>query len=239
VDTKTGEIIGFEALLRLRDHNISPGIFIPIAEETGHIIQIGRWVAEEAIMQLDRWRRKGFTKKVVSINYSSKQLRDRNYIRFLEHLLREYEICPEYVEVEITESFFLENDSQTKEFLRELKEIGFKLALDDFGTGFSSLNYLTFMPVDKIKLDKSINDKFLQSENTEVIDSIISLAHSLKLKITAEGIEEMDKYLLLKNGGCDYIQGYLFSKPLPADEIEQIYNSNLLERLEYNKYNLL
>jgi diguanylate cyclase (GGDEF)-like protein len=239
VDTKTGEIIGFEALLRLRDHNISPGLFIPIAEETGHIIQIGRWVAEEAIMQLDRWRKKGFTEKVVSINYSSKQLRDRNYIRFLKHLLQEYEICPEYVEIEITESIFLENDSQTKEFLQELKDTGFKLALDDFGTGFSSLNYLTFIPVDKIKLDKSINDKFLQSENTEVMDSIISLAHSLKLKITAEGIEEMDKYLQLKHGGCDYIQGYLFSKPLLADEIEHIYNLNLLERLEYNKYNLL
>ncbi len=235
VDTKTGEIIGFEALLRLKNHNISPSLFIPIAEECGHIIQIGRWVAEEAIMQLDRWRRKGFAEKVVSINYSSKQLRDRNYIQFMKNLLQRYEISPEYVEIEITESFFLENNSQTKEFLRAVKEAGFKLALDDFGTGFSSLNYLTFIPVDKIKLDKSINDKFLQTENTDVMDSIISLAHSLKLKITAEGIEEMDKYLLLKHGGCDYIQGYLFSKPLLADEIENIYNLNLLERLECNR----
>jgi diguanylate cyclase (GGDEF)-like protein len=235
VDAKTGEIIGFEALLRLNNYNISPGLFIPVAEETGHIIQIGRWVAEEAIMQLDRWRRKGFKEKIISINYSSKQLRDRNYIPYLKHLLREYDISPEYIEIEITESFFLENDTQTMEFLMELKETGLRIALDDFGTGYSSLNYLTFIPVDKIKLDKSINDKFLKTENIEVINSIISLAHSLKLKLTAEGIEEMDKYLQLRNGGCDYIQGYLFSKPLKAEDIEHIYNMNLLERLEYNK----
>ncbi len=233
VDAKTGEIIGFEALLRLKNYNLSPGLFIPVAEETGHIIQIGRWVAEEAIMQLERWRRKGFPEKIISINYSSKQLRDRNYITYLKHLLREYDINPSCLEIEITESFFLENNSQTMEFLMDLKEAGLKIALDDFGTGYSSLNYLTFIPVDKIKLDKSINDKFLQSDHIEVMNSIISLAHSLKLKLTAEGIEDIDKYLQLRNGGCDYIQGYLFSKPLKAEEIEAIYNMNLLDRLEY------
>lgn len=235
VDAITGEIIGFEALLRLKNYNLSPGLFIPVAEETGHIIQIGRWVAEEAIMQLDRWRKKGFQEKIVSINYSSKQLRDRNYIPYLKHLLREYNISAQFIEIEITESFFLENDSQTMEFLKDLKEAGLKIALDDFGTGYSSLNYLTFIPVDKIKLDKSINDKFLQPDNIDVMNSIISLAHSLKLKLTAEGIEEVDKYLQLKKGGCDYIQGYLFSKPLKAEEVEEIYDKNLLERLEYNK----
>lgn len=232
VDACTGEIVGFEALLRLSEYSISPSLFIPIAEETGHIIPIGRWVAKEAFRQLDRWRSRGFSEKVISINYSSKQLRDRGYIQFLKQQLLEYRISPEYIEIEITESFFLENNTQTKEFLRELKEAGFKLALDDFGTGFSSLNYLTFMPVDKIKLDKSINDKFLQSENINVMNSIISLAHSLKLTITAEGIEELDKYMQLKCAGCDYIQGYLFSKPLQAEEIEAIYHMNLLERLE-------
>ena len=235
VDAKTGEIISFEALLRLKNYSISPGLFIPVAEETGHIIQIGRWVAEEAIMQLDRWRKKGLKEKIVSINYSSKQLRDRNYIPYLKHLLREYDISPKYIEIEITESFFLENDSQTMEFLMELKESGLKIALDDFGTGYSSLNYLTFIPVDKIKLDKSINDKFLQSDHIDVMNNIIALAHSLKLKLTAEGIEDFDKYIQLKDGGCDYIQGYLFSKPLKGEEIEDIYNMNLLERLHNNK----
>jgi EAL domain-containing protein (putative c-di-GMP-specific phosphodiesterase class I) len=234
VDAKTGAIASFEALLRLTNANLSPGVFIPVAEETGHIIEIGRWVAEQTIMQMDSWRKKGFKEKVVSINFSSKQMRDKNYIPYIKHLLREYDISPEFIEIEITESIFLENNTQTMEFLNELKEAGFKIALDDFGTGYSSLNYLTYIPVDKLKLDKSINDKFLLSDNIGVMDSIISLAHSLKLKITAEGIEDVDKYLQLKKGGCDYIQGYLFSKPLKSDEIEKIYNLNLLERLEYN-----
>ncbi|MDF2487254.1 MAG: hypothetical protein K0R46_3422, partial [Herbinix sp.] len=228
-----------EALLRLNDHNISPGIFIPVAEETGHIIEIGRWITEEAIMQLDSWRKKGYQEKIVSINYSSKQMRDKHYITYLKHLLKEYDISPKFIEIEITESIFLEDDTQTLEFLKELKEAGIKIALDDFGTGYSSLNYLTYIPVDKLKLDKSINDKFLLSENIGVMDSIISLAHSLRLKITAEGIEDMDKYLQLRNSGCDYIQGYLFSKPLKAEEIEKIYNRNLLERMEYNMQSLL
>jgi EAL domain-containing protein (putative c-di-GMP-specific phosphodiesterase class I) len=239
VDAKTGDIASFEALLRLNDHNISPGIFIPVAEETGHIIEIGRWITEEAIMQLDSWRKKGYQEKIVSINYSSKQMRDKHYITYLKHLLKEYDISPKFIEIEITESIFLEDDTQTLEFLKELKEAGIKIALDDFGTGYSSLNYLTYIPVDKLKLDKSINDKFLLSENIGVMDSIISLAHSLRLKITAEGIEDMDKYLQLRHSGCDYIQGYLFSKPLKAEEIEKIYNRNLLERMEYNMQSLL
>lgn len=230
VEARTGEIVGLEALIRLKDCNISPGSFIPVAEETGHIIAIGRWVAEEAVKQLDAWRKKGLQEKVISINFSSKQLRDREYTSYLIGLLKAYNISPEYIEIEITESIFLENDIQTMEFLQGLKASGLRITLDDFGTGYSSLSYLTYLPVNKIKLDKSINDKFLLSDNIGVMDSIISLAHSLKLKITAEGIEEYDKYLQLRESGCDYIQGYLFSKPLKADEIENIYNLNLLKR---------
>ncbi len=232
VDAKTGEIIGVEALVRLKDRNISPGVFIPVAEETGHIIAIGRWVAGEAVKQLADWRKKGFREKMISINFSSKQLKDREYTSYLMELLKAYDISPEYIEIEITESIFLENNIQTMEFLQGLKNAGLRIALDDFGTGYSSLSYLTYIPVNKIKLDKSINDKFLLSGNMEVMDSIISLAHSLKLKITAEGIEDYDKYLQLRRSGCDYIQGYLFGKPLKADETEKVYNLNLLERLE-------
>ena len=130
---------------------------------------------------------------------------------------------------EITESILLENDVQTIEFLQELKRYGFKIALDDFGTGYSSLNYLTYIPVNKIKLDKSINDRFLEYESIKVIESLIALAHSLNLKITAEGIEDWSKFVKLKQSDCDYIQGYLFSKPLKADEVEKIYNKNLLQ----------
>ncbi|MGF7143973.1 diguanylate cyclase (GGDEF)-like protein [Anaerotaenia torta] len=232
LEVETGEIVGFEALVRLKDCNISPGIFIPVAEETGHIVAIGRWVAEEAIRQLADWRKKGFAERVISINFSSKQLRDREYTSYLMELLKAYEVSPKSLEIEITESIFLEKDIQTMEFLEGWKASGLQIALDDFGTGYSSLNYLTYIPVDKIKLDKTINDKFLLPGNMEVMNSIISLAHGLKLKITAEGIEDYDKYLRLRESGCDYIQGYLFSKPLIVDELEKIYHLNLLDKLK-------
>jgi len=219
-----GEIIGFEALLRLKDHAIGPNIFIPIAEESGHIIEIGRWAAKEAVKVLSDWKKEGINDKVISINYSSKQLKDKGYVEYLVALTKEFEISPTLLEIEITEGILLENNSDTMEFLRELKRNGFNIALDDFGTGYSSLNYLTYIPVDKLKLDKSINDKFLSLEDTKVMDSIIQLGHSLKLKITAEGIETMDKFERLKDCECDYIQGYLFSKPVELEEAREILN---------------
>ena len=228
VDMKTGMIVGFEALLRLKDYSIGPGEFIPVAEESGNIIEIGRWVAKEAIKQIADWRDKGLDEKTVAINYSAKQLRDKGYIDYVRQLLKEYDIKAEYLEIEITESILLENDVQTIEFLQELQRYGFKIALDDFGTGYSSLNYLTYIPVDKIKLDKSIIDKFLEFQSVKVIESLISLAHSLNLKITAEGIEDQSKFEKLRQSDCDYIQGYLFSKPLNIDEVEKIYNKNLI-----------
>lgn len=230
VEVQSGLIIGFEALLRLKDHKISPGEFIPIAEETGLIVEIGRWVAREAIGQIASWREKGYKEKTVAINFSSKQLRDREFINFIKELLTEYKVEPKFVEIEITENILFENNTQTMAFLQELKEAGLSIALDDFGTGYSSLNYLTYMPVDKIKLDKSIIDKFLDFENNKVMDNLILLIQCLNLEITAEGIEEWDKFLKLQKGGCDYIQGYLFSKPLKHEDIEKIYDLDLIER---------
>lgn len=232
VEVETGMIVSFEALLRMKDYSISPSVFIPIAEETGYIIEIGRWVAKEAIAQMAYWKNKGFEQKLVAINFSGKQLRDRGYIDYVRALLKEYNIKEEYIEIEITEGILLENNIQTFEFLAELKKYGFKIALDDFGTGYSSLNYLTYLPVNKIKLDKSINDKFLELDNTKVMESLISLAHSLNLKITAEGIEDWSKFLKLKESYCDYIQGYLFSKPLLANEVEKIYNNKFIYEIE-------
>lgn len=229
VDLKTGKIDGFEALLRLKEHAIRPDQFIPIAEETGLIVKIGRWVAKEAIEQLVRWQDKGLGEKKMAINFSSKQLKDRDFIKYLENLLLANNVKTELIEIEITESILLENNKETMNFLHELKAAGFKIALDDFGTGYSSLHYLTYIPVDKVKLDKSINDKFLNLENNKVMDSLIFLAHSLNLKITAEGIEVWGKYLRLKDGGCDYIQGYLFSKPLEPADVEKVYNHNFIE----------
>lgn len=231
VCVKTGEIIAFEALLRLRNHNISPIQFIGVAEDTNLIIEIGRIVTRKVIEQMVCFRELGLPLKPISINFSSKQLRDRTYLDFLCETLKSNQIPPEFIEIEITESLFLENTDNTLDFLYHLRRMGIKLSLDDFGTGFSSINYLTYIPVNKIKLDKSLADKFLKLDNKMTMESIILLAHSLNLEITAEGIEEFSQYTRLKDGGCDYIQGYLFSKPLKSEEIANIYCSNLLENV--------
>jgi len=234
VSVETGEIVGFEALIRLKEqeHTISPSSFIAIAEENGLILDIGRWVTENVIEQLANWKERGFILKPVSINFSSKQLRDTNYIEFLKRILAKNCIEAKYLEIEITEGILLEKTDNTIVFLNKLKDIGIKISLDDFGTGFSSLNYLTYIPVDKIKLDKSLCNKFLGLDNIKVIESIISLAHSLNLEITAEGIEKFEEYQILKSVNCNYIQGYLFSKPINVKEIEEIYYSNLLSKIE-------
>ncbi|MDF2472404.1 MAG: diguanylate cyclase protein [Anaerocolumna sp.] len=233
VDVYSGNIVGFEALLRLKDSTVTPFQFIPVAEETGIIIEIGRWVTKEVINQLKTWRNTGYELKSIAINFSSKQLRDKGYIEYLVQLLEESNIEPKFIEIEITESILLEDSNETKEFLTKLKKIGVRIVLDDFGTGYSSLNYLTYIPVDKIKLDKSLCEKFLKHNSNNVMNSIIRLAHSLQLEITAEGIEGIEQYHQLKENQCDYIQGYLFSKPLTCQEIERIYDCNLLERIDY------
>jgi EAL domain-containing protein (putative c-di-GMP-specific phosphodiesterase class I) len=231
VCSNTGTLVGFEALLRLKNYTISPAQFIPVAEETGVIIEIGRWVTRETIKQMATWKGKGFIVKPIAINFSAKQLNDLGYVTFLKNTLEEFHIDAKYIDIEITESIFLEKKGETIKFLNELRALGVKIALDDFGTGYSSLSYLTFLPVDKIKLDKSLNDKFLELENIKVMDSLISLAHSLNLEVVAEGIEDVAHFNRLKIAGCNYIQGYLFSKPLEASDAEKVYNDNFLDKL--------
>ena len=232
VNILTGEIDCFEALLRLKNHNISPVEFIAVAEETDLISEIGRFVTRTVVQKLAAWSQEGKKLKKVSVNFSSKQIRDLTYVDFLRKLLADYEVEAKYIEIEITESMFLEKSDRTMEILNDFRELGVGIALDDFGTGFSSLSYLTYIPVDKIKLDKSLSDKFLKLDNISVINSIILLAHSLELEITAEGIEEVSQYNKLKASGCDYIQGYLFSKPLSDEDIEAVYDKNFLSMLK-------
>lgn len=231
VDVKTGFISGFEALLRLKDHNIAPGYFIKIAEESNLIINISRWVTEEAIKEISRWKQKGFEAKPVSVNFSVKQIRDLEFIPFLAACLEENDVEADLIEIEITENILLENTEVTIIYLNKLREIGVKIVLDDFGKGYSSINYLTFLSVETVKLDKSLCDRFLELNNAQVIGSIISLAHGLGMEITAEGIEESEHYFRLREEGCDYIQGYLFSRPLDVEEIDKIYNINMLIKL--------
>lgn len=226
VCTYTGKVIGFEALIRLKNNSLSPGLFIPVAEETGLIIEIGRWVTKEVISQIANWQKRGLEIQPVSINFSAMQLNDTTYLTYLAELLQEKQVNGKYIEIEITESVYLEKKYENILFLNKFRELGIHLALDDFGTGYSSLSYLTFLPINKIKLDKSLSDKFLELEDIQFMEGIISLAHNLNKKVVAEGIEKKDHYLRLKAGKCDYIQGFLFSKPIPPSEVEQVLKSN-------------
>ncbi|WP_051188609.1 bifunctional diguanylate cyclase/phosphodiesterase [Proteocatella sphenisci] len=224
VELKTGEIVGFEALVRLKNHNISPGEFIPVAEENGTIIPIGRLVTRMAIEQMKTWSDRGLEPKPVAINFSAVQIHDIGYKSYLMSLLKENEIDPQMITIEITEGIFLEHKDTTIYLLKELRSHGIKIAIDDFGTGFSSLSYLTTLPIDCIKFDRMLSMKFLEVEDISVIKSLISLSHGLDLKVVAEGIEDLKQVEKLKDGNCDTIQGYYFSKPLEAKDAEAIYN---------------
>lgn len=224
-----GEISAYEALLRFKNHLISPAEFIPVAEDNGSIIKIGRIVTEKVIQQLENWQLKGYPLRAVSINFSALQLYDNGYLDFLQETLSKHNVDAKYIEIEIIESIFLDNKELALAFLTELRSYGIKTSIDDFGTGYSSLSYLTFLPLDKIKLDRSLNIKFLEIENIKVMDSIISLAHSLNLEVVAEGIETYNQFRRLKVGHCDYIQGYYFSRPLEVEDVEKNYHVNYFE----------
>ncbi len=225
INIRTGRIHAYEALLRLKDHNIPPSVFIDIAEKNGSIIKIGRIVTQKVIEQIAVWKACGLDIKPVSINFSINQLHDNDYIRYLKQLLEEYQVKPQDIEIEITENIFMESKQITRAFLGQLKELGIRIAIDDFGAGYSSLNYLTFLPVDIVKLDRSLSLRFLEFDNIKVMDSLISLVHSLGLKVVAEGIELLDQVLRLSEVDCDYIQGYYFSKPLEAEKIPEIHST--------------
>jgi diguanylate cyclase (GGDEF)-like protein len=221
VDPATGRTHCFEALVRLKDNPMAPGLFIPVAEETDLILAIGRIVTEKVITQMVEWRKHGFELHPVSINFSSKQIRDREYVNYLKSLLDIYNISPGLIEIEITESILLAHNANAMKLFADFTAIGVNLALDDFGTGYSSINYLTYIPVRKIKLDKSFIDTYLHEGKDAVIDNIIRLSHCLGLKITVEGIEKKEQCSRLKDFSCDYIQGYYFSAPVTGGEIEQ------------------
>lgn len=231
VEINTGEIVGYEGLIRLIEHNIPAGFFIEVAEENGLIIPIGRIVTKLIVEQVATWKQKGFYLKPVSINFSAMQIHDADYKSYLMELLAENNIDPEFIVIEITEGVFLEHKDSTIYLLNELRSKGIKIAVDDFGTGYSSLSYITSLPVDTIKFDRMLSLRFLEHEDTGVIKSLVSLAHSLNLKVVAEGIEDEAQVSKLRDANCDIIQGYYYSKPLESDDVEKNYY------VTYKKYN--
>ncbi len=227
VEMETGNLKGFEALVRWNDpeHGIvSPLDFIPLAEETGLIVPIGKWVLEEAAGQLKAWHDRYSMPKPLSmsINLSVKQLACKDIISQINDILRKTQVNPSSLNIEVTESLFIEDAYAAMSTLLEMKDIGIGLSLDDFGTGYSSLSYLYQMPLDILKIDRSFVDKMLNnSESASIVQTIVMLARNLKLNIVAEGIETTGQLGYLKDLGCQYGQGYHFSRPLSADDTEK------------------
>lgn len=227
VNCANGELCGFESLIRWHesDNNIiSPLDFIPIAEEIGLIVPLGYWIMETAAKQYAQWKRVTGKSIRVSVNVSSKQLIEEDFLQRLQAILDKYEIEPEMFEIEITESYQIENSINVLEILNKVKELGVSIAIDDFGTGYSSLYYIKNIPTDRLKIAKELVDNIENDEYSNVIIQMaISVAKVKGIKIIAEGVETKEQFTCLKELGCDEIQGYYFSKPYPADEIEKVW----------------
>lgn len=229
IDLATNEIGGFEALIRLKnnvDEIISPAKFIPIAEETGLIKEIGWWIIEEACGQIRTWQEVFDYKLMMTINLSAIQLRQSGLVEKLSKILNQYCLTKSSVKLEITESCLIDPQSPELKVLKQLKNLGIKLCIDDFGTGYSSLSCLHEFPIDTLKIDRSFVNRIGKiNGDTEIVQTIVTLAHRLGMDVVAEGIETVPQLKALKNLGCELGQGYLFAKPLPADDAAKFVQS--------------
>ena len=225
VNLKTGEIVSCEALMRWHSPqfgHVSPVKFIPIAEQSGLIGELGNWALKEACQDFMHWRKQGFQMDNIAVNLSSIQFTDVNLAQNIEHLLRDNDMEPWALELEITESILMDNAHKTSAILQGLTNLGVRFAIDDFGTGYSSLAYLKRFPINLIKIDRSfVIGVHLNKQDAEICSAIIAMAHGLGMETVAEGVEETSQLEFLRIRGCDLIQGYLFSKPLPKDEFQK------------------
>ncbi len=224
-DLSSNEIVGMEALVRWNHPQkgiICPQEFIPLAEETGVINEIGLWVMIGSCLQVKQWCDQGYGQYSVSVNLSGVQLENGNIIQQVRQVLAETHIDPSLLELEITESTIMQHPERVIEVLKKLKEMGVQLSVDDFGTGYSSLNYLKRFPIDSLKIDAAfVRDVETDPDDRAIIQSIIALAKSMRLKVVAEGVETRQQFELLRSMGCDYIQGYFIGRPVSSEEFEQ------------------
>jgi EAL domain-containing protein (putative c-di-GMP-specific phosphodiesterase class I) len=226
IDLATGLMVGAEALLRWRHPTlgeVSPARFIPIAEESGLIVPIGEWVMREAIAAAATWQRAGLPRLRIAVNLSGRELRQPGLAQRIEQLLVEGALDPRWLAVEVTESMLINNFVQTSATLERLQGLGIEVAIDDFGTGYSGLNYLRQLPVDVVKIDRCfIPDVAAPPDAVSMTRSLIQFAHSLRLKVVAEGIETERQRELLAAQRCDIGQGFLFGAAQPADRLRQL-----------------
>jgi len=230
VSTGSGQLSSAEALLRWNNPSLGmvmPDRFIPLAEETGLITPIGEWVLKESCLAAMRWREQTGMKIGIAVNVSPRQFRDPSFVQTVMQALEQSGLEPDQLELEITERLILDNTIETADILRELDQSGIRLSLDDFGTGYSALSYLKSYPFDTLKIDKSfVQDVMKENDDASLVKAIINMAHSLGLRVIAEGVEEEAQTHFLEKEGCDFSQGYYYSRPLPATDFEAWLASN-------------
>lgn len=223
LDLRTESVVAVEALLRWRHPElgmIPPDRFIPLAEENGFIIHLGSWVLKTACEQAADWLKQGLPPLRMAVNISSRQFSEPDFVDLVASTLESCALNPDLLELELTESLLISNEQQVLQKLQALKAMGIHLAIDDFGTGYSSLAYLKHFPLDRLKIDKSfVNDILNDPDDAAITEAIIVMAHSLKLKVIAEGVETREQLLFLEDRGCDEMQGYFLSRPLSEHDL--------------------
>ena len=226
LNTRSRKIFGVEALIRWIHPDkglLSPNAFIPLAEETGLILPIGEWILLTACAQNKAWQIAGFEPIHVTVNISGTQFRQNNFVETVTKALNDAVLDPRYLELELTESIFMETTETTITTLKELKALGVRVSIDDFGIGYSSLSYLKRFPIDTLKIDRSfVRDIPTDPNDKAIINAIIAMAHSLNLRVVAEGVETIHQMSFLHKQEIDGMQGYLFSSPLPTDSLTQL-----------------
>ena len=231
-----GSVLSSEALIRwehLDKGMILPVDFIPLAEESSLILAIGRWVLLEACNQIKDWQDKGINLPHISVNVSSRQFRQQDFVGQVKHAINISGIAPHLLGIELTESVMIVDINDTIAKMKALKALGISIAVDDFGTGYSSLMYLKQLPIDTLKIDQGfVRDILTDASDAVIVETIISMAQHLNLYIVAEGVETAEQLALLKQKGCQAFQGYYFSHPLPAAEYAEMYFDTFLETIE-------
>ena len=221
------KLIGMEALIRWLHPEIGlipPIHFIPVIEDTGEIITLGKLIIRKAFAQIKEWNEKYNLNLRISINVSPKQIEDSNFMNWLKLQMKKYEVKTEWIDLELTESSYMHFNDENKHIFNELFDLGIKTSIDDFGTGYSSLSYIKALNFDRLKIAKELIDNIEDDENSQlIIKAIIMMSDGLKVKTIAEGVEDEKQLNLLNELGCDEIQGYIWGKPVSADEFEEKY----------------
>ncbi len=226
LDLASGELVGAEVLLRWHDAElgfISPAQFIPLAESCGLIHSLGHWVLQQSCKQFAQWRAQGLAPFSLAVNVSAQQFARPQLLAELSQILADTGMPAHCLELEVTESALLLDESRVVALMQQIKALGVRLAIDDFGTGYSSLSYLKRLPLDILKIDRGFIEHIPQAnDDKQIASAIIALAHNLNFKVLAEGVETAEQLTFLRQQGCDYYQGYYFSKPLPADDFASL-----------------